>query len=251
MIRVATQTIYTNKDTYANKFNPTTVFGSTNDILIDKEDIYNLGSIGYVGFNITTAPTSVTVTNVTYYYYRPYYSGTPTGYFRRVTSTWAENTLTWNLQPTVTDINMTTTTFIDSLNWGSVNVTNIYKDAKNAGNEFSIQIKQSTEIAIALSSRETVYDSYIIITTQDYYVKTTGNDSLDGLSWINAWKTINKAATTVLDGFMVHIGFGTYDAEPASNKIAPQNIGSLGISYLPETAETGGGTGTVSIEQNA
>jgi len=84
----------------------------------------------------------------------------------------------------------------------------------------------------------------------DYYVKTTGNDALSGVSWTNAWKTINKAATTVADGSTVHIGFGTYDAEPAANKIAPQNIGASGISYLPETTTTGGGTGTVSVEQN-
>ena len=86
---------------------------------------------------------------------------------------------------------------------------------------------------------------------KDYYVKTTGNDSLSGNSWTNAWKTINKAATTVIDGITVHIGFGTYDAEPAANKIAPQNVGTSGIYYLPETATTGGGTGTVSVEQNA
>jgi len=101
------------------------------------------------------------------------------------------------------------------------------------------------------------YDNYSIslgvnvgIVYTDYYVKTTGNDSLDGLSWTNAWKTINKAATTAVDDTTVHIGFGTYDAEPAANKIAPQNVGTSGIYYLPETATTGGGTGTVSIEQN-
>jgi len=85
---------------------------------------------------------------------------------------------------------------------------------------------------------------------EKWYVKTTGNDSLDGSSWANAWKTINKAATTVSDGSTVHIGFGTYDAEPAANQIAPQNVGTSGIYYLPETATTGGGTGTVSVEQN-
>lgn len=90
-----------------------------------------------------------------------------------------------------------------------------------------------------------------VIVSDEYYVKTTGNDSLDGKSWTNAWKTINKAATTVPDGHDVHIGFGTYDAEPATNKIAPQNVGTSGIYYIPETANTGGGTGTVSIEQNA
>lgn len=90
----------------------------------------------------------------------------------------------------------------------------------------------------------------VTVTYDDYYVKTTGDDSKDGGSWANAWKTINKAATTVPDGKTVHIGFGTYDAEPAANKIAPQNIGASGIYYLPETATTGGGTGTVSVEQN-
>lgn len=65
--------------------------------------------------------------------------------------------------------------------------------------------------------------------------------------WANAWATVNKAATTVPDGSTVHIGFGTYNAEPAGNKIAPQNIGASGIEYLPETATTGGGTGTVTV----
>lgn len=93
------------------------------------------------------------------------------------------------------------------------------------------------------------WDSLVLY--NDYYVKVGGNDSNDGKSWANAWKTINKAATTVPDGSIVHIGFGTYDAEPGTNKIAPQNVGSMEIYYLPETATTGGGTGTVSIEQNA
>ena len=84
----------------------------------------------------------------------------------------------------------------------------------------------------------------------DYYVKTTGNDSDDGSSWADAWLTINKAATTVPDGVTVHIGFGTYNGEPSGNKIAPQNAGTTGIKYLPETATTGGGTGSVVMEKN-
>lgn len=83
-----------------------------------------------------------------------------------------------------------------------------------------------------------------------YYVKTTGDDAKAGTSWANAWATINKAATTVVDGKTVHIGFGTYNAEPANNDIAPVNAGSSGIKYLPETATTGGGTGSVIVEVN-
>ena len=99
----------------------------------------------------------------------------------------------------------------------------------------------------AISAKGTLNAGDII----DYYVKIGGNDGADGRSWANAWATINKAATTVPDDEIVHIGFGDYVNEPAANKIAPQNIGASGIYYLPETADTGGGTGTVSIEQNA
>jgi hypothetical protein len=83
-----------------------------------------------------------------------------------------------------------------------------------------------------------------------YVIASGGNDSNDGESWANAWATVNKAATTVVDGTTVHIGFGTYNAEPANNDIAPVNAGAVGIKYLPETATTGGGTGSVIVEVN-
>lgn len=81
----------------------------------------------------------------------------------------------------------------------------------------------------------------------DYYVKVGGNDSLSGTTWANAWATVNKAATTVADGSTVHIEYGTYNAEPGANKIAPQNVGTSGIYYSPE-----GGTSPhiVSVQQN-
>ena len=90
-----------------------------------------------------------------------------------------------------------------------------------------------------------------LISATDYYVKAEGNDSLSGTSWAAAWATIDKAATTIPDGSAVHIGFGTYNAEPPGNTIAPQNTGSQGISYKPETVGSTGGTGIVTIERNA
>lgn len=89
------------------------------------------------------------------------------------------------------------------------------------------------------------------ISLEQYYVKASGGlDSNNGLSWATAWATVNKAATTVADGTIVHIGFGTYNSEPANNDIAPVNAGAVGIKYLPETATTGGGTGSVIVEVN-
>lgn len=110
-------------------------------------------------------------------------------------------------------------------------------------------------VKIYNEATETIDDTYnvtcYLIGGTDYYVKTNGNDELPGSSWANAWKTIDKAARTVPDGSTVHIGFGTYSAEPAGNKIAPQNMGSEGIFYVPEIAGSEGGTGTVTIEKNA
>ena len=125
------------------------------------------------------------------------------------------------------------------------------------GSTFGIQITDNDETASSTYDWYFRSDDYATLSLRpyllinSYYVKIGGDDSKDGLSWNNAWKTVNKAATTVPDGTTVHIGFGNYDAEPAANKIAPQNIGALGISYLPETATTGGGTGTVTVEKNA
>ena len=114
--------------------------------------------------------------------------------------------------------------------------------------DFTVQVRMYN---VETATIDDTYNITCYLETDDYYVKTTGDDAKTGTSWSNAWKTINKAATTVTDGKTVHIGFGTYDAEPAANKIAPQNVGATGIYYLPETATTGGGTGTVSVEQNA
>lgn len=89
------------------------------------------------------------------------------------------------------------------------------------------------------------------LVTYTRYAKTSGDDTKDGTSWANAWETINKVATTVLDGTTVHIGHGTYNNEPVGNKITPQNAGPIGIKYKPETADTGAEVaGSVTIEKN-
>lgn len=82
-----------------------------------------------------------------------------------------------------------------------------------------------------------------------------GSDSNDGLSWETPWATIDKAANTVLDGNEVQIEGGTYNAEPASNDIAPVNAGGIGIKYTVwGSASTGTndgtGTGAVTVEKN-
>lgn len=256
---MATQTIYTNKDAHTFSNNPDSNDGAEHWVSI----VYNISGIyatGFFGFDITSAPTANNTASTTLHICQRTdgLGSASNAYFERTTSVWTETGITWNNKPTTTITNRYTHLLPEKpavLTWRSFDITNLYKDAKNAGNDFGISIRyyegsQST-IWKSKEANSGIYKSYIEINTfGDYYVKTDGNDSGDGLSWANAWKTINKAAITVTDGNNVHIGFGTYDAEPAANKIAPQNIGTSGIYYLPETANTGGGTGTVSVEQN-
>lgn len=254
---MATQTIYTDNDTYADENSPDTTKGTGGGVAIEADTGYE--NIGYIGFDISSGPSSSLISSVIMHYHD--HLGAANGWqglFRRTTSSWSETSLTWNNQPTNTSTNETYCQLPDAWSWGSGDITNLYKDAKDAGNVLGIRIQKPGAASTLkyLSTKEYssgTYKAYIVITYSvgtDYYVKTTGNDLLAGDSWANAWKTINKAATTVADGVTVHIGFGTYDAEPAANKIAPQNVGATGIYYLPETATTGGGTGTVSVEQN-
>lgn len=55
-----------------------------------------------------------------------------------------------------------------------------------------------------------------------YYVKTNGNDSLSGTNWQNAWRTIQKAANTMIAGDITYISNGTYyESVVVANSGAP------------------------------
>lgn len=247
--------INTNCDSYILEPLPDLNRGSETEIII-----YSLATNqnyrGYIKFDISSIPG--TINNVTLRLYCNSVEGTqPRTYeVRRVTSSWTESGITWNNIPTVTDTNKVEFVTSGASVWHEVDVTSMFND--ESGSDFSVYVKDKNEESggggwgvCRYSSRTHSNANIPHVEINSYYVKTTGNDGLDGKSWTNAWATVNKAATTLADGSTVHIGFGDYTAEPASNKIAPQNVGTLGIYYLPETATTGGGTGTVSVEQNA
>jgi len=247
---MATQTIYTNNDTNDYQESPNFPDGGDAYVIFKWHDGWQ-HKRAYFGFNITSAPAASTVTSVTFTTYFNTYGNDMYVNFRRVIESWDEDTLTWNNAPNTTTSNEYTHFLPNVDATKSYDITNLYKDAKNAGNDLSIRLylTQNYNAGAIITSKEQGTGASIVITygtITDYYVKTTGNDSLGGDSWINAWKTINKAATTVTDGKTVHIGFGAYTSS-GTDKIAPQNIGALGISYLPETATTGGGTGSVTI----
>jgi len=204
----------------------------------------------YIKFPISVVPASIDKVTLRLYHYLG--AVARTFEIRRVTGSWTETGITWNTQPVVTDINKIEFAPITAIGWEEVDITNMFND--ETGSTFSVQIKDKTESDSG--SRYYYWREYSggrigRIEFNTRYVKTTGNDALDGRSWVNAWKTINKAATTAPDGSTVHIGVGTYNAEPAGNKIAPQNIGASGIEYTIVNATTGlPATGSVIVEKN-
>lgn len=60
----------------------------------------------------------------------------------------------------------------------------------------------------------------------DYYVKTTGNNGLDGTTWAKAWRTIGHASSNVPPGNVINVADGIYNEQ-----VIVGNSGSPG-SYI-------------------
>ena len=248
-------TIYTDKDTWISQYWPNDNYGGDNSYTSMS---YNGAHDSLVSFNVSGISLS-SISNATLYLYYYYGNGTRHHNIRRLTSDFTENTVMWNSgAPSYTTTNQVGFTSYDGdTGWHNFDITNMLKDETTSRFGINIHCTDSSSDWMDLKFRSKEYGSayraYIVYDiTTNFYVKTSGSDSNDGTSWADAdaWATVDKAATTVIDGSTVHIGFGTYNAEPANNNIAPVNAGSVGIKYLPETETTGGGTGSVIVEVN-
>jgi hypothetical protein len=99
-----TVTLYPVADAYVSQVAPTTNFGSAT-----KLDVQNLDGgefpddrRSYVGFDLSTIPGEATISSAGFKAYSYNAQGLRDVYvqLRRVTSSWAENSVTWNKQPT-------------------------------------------------------------------------------------------------------------------------------------------------------
>jgi hypothetical protein len=52
--------------------------------------------------------------------------------------------------------------------------------------------------------------SSVVLQATDYYLSTTGDDTKDGLSPANAWKTLSKAVSTLTNNDKLFIAAGNY-----------------------------------------
>lgn len=157
---------------------------------------------------------------------------------------WGEITMTDHNCPTGDAAEFTFKT-----QWGST-YTEVYLDVGETV-EYTSGTKHHSFKLYSMSCNSAPCDNLAAATieekfwdTGNAYVKIGGDNDRHGRSWTEAWETITHAANEVFDGQDVRIGFGTYDSE---TDITPDNAGSTGIKYTPETAGTGGGTGLVTV----
>lgn len=92
----------------------------------------------------------------------------------------------------------------------------------------SVLAQTSSQVYLPLVSNS----SSIYSQSADYFVSTTGNDNNPG-TWSQPWRTIQKAADTLVAGKTVFIMPGTY-----IQKFTPRYSGSSG-AYITYTAEPG------------
>lgn len=253
---MASTTLYCDRDCVVREAKPTTNYSGTSSYLSFRSDASNDEEAGCFGFDISSLYGATISSAVFYVSANNNQSGTTVTFRRMTVDSWSETALTWNTC-TVTSTNQTTGTVPTTANsWGHYTVTNMLQDAiDNSMSVFGIQVIDLNYLGngITFNTHEDAsYVPYLSITYtpggNDYYVKSSGgSDSNGGQSWGDAWATVNKGMTDTPTGKTLHIGFGTYASEPSDNKVFPANA----ITVIYETATTGGGSGTASVEINS
>lgn len=114
--------------------------------------------------------------------------------------------------------------------------------------DYGVDITSTTPTSDWSTSPQYIVSIGVTVAVPDYYVRASGgNDSNSGKSWTDAWATVNKGMSDVPDDKTLHVGFGSYLSEPANNNLSPD---AADVTVIYETATTGGGTGTATVEVN-
>lgn len=235
------------EDCYADELNPTTNYESATQL----KSGWLTGDYDYEAF-FEYDISSITVSEIDSALFRINLASSNGETYRiyRLTSTFDESTLTWNNRPTID-----TSVYVD---WTST-LSNFSDEAQlislfenETASTFGIVVKpvnKSTQNVIDFISKEhaTLTACKMYLYTSSYVRAIGGDDANGGASWSDAWGTVNKGMVTVSANSILHIGFGTYSNEPSNNKLSPD---APNVTVVFETATTGGGTGTATIEVN-
>jgi hypothetical protein len=109
---------------------------------------------GLFEFDLSTVPNGAIIDSAFLYLYSPnspnseFHSGSNSCFLRRITSYWSETSVTWNNQPSTTDINQVILpkSIAPYQDYAHIKVTNLVSDMiQNPGNSFGFMILQQVE----------------------------------------------------------------------------------------------------------
>lgn len=95
----------TGKDANVNQSAPDTNYGSDTYFVIKKNSSIATSTRGLVQFDLSSIPAGSVINSATFFWYLYNINLNALSiYFYRITQDWAENTVTWNNQPTYADL---------------------------------------------------------------------------------------------------------------------------------------------------
>ncbi len=158
-----TTTLYPVADTYADQENPTTNYGTSTSLLTRGTKKSN-GKRSFIRFDLTSIPVNSLITAANLRVELAVKSGkTDNISVNQVTSTWAENTLTWNVQPTFSATASANFDVVKNNAAGTADTVSIIPLAQswyaNSGANYGVMLKDSAETGgdglNSFASRET------------------------------------------------------------------------------------------------
>lgn len=144
------------KDAYLRALSPTVNYGSHIDYMAQAWTIGGQVTIvrSLIEFDLSSIPSNAVILDAKLSLYYSYLSpngdhqGANDSYIQRITSSWNENTVTWNTQPTTTSSNQKylSQTVSNTQDFTNINVTNLVSDMiGNPTSSFGFMIRLVTE----------------------------------------------------------------------------------------------------------
>lgn len=152
-------TEYPVDDSFVRSWKPNNVYGNSNSFTINPRtaDICRT----YLKFDLSVVPSDATILSATlrYYYYR-WWEADPVGRtndLHKVTSSWSEDTLTWNNKPGYNANVFSSYVVPSSFGWIESDVKDYVQDKINGETDYGIMIKDRNEASMNYNTNPVMY----------------------------------------------------------------------------------------------
>lgn len=163
------ETIYPDKDSHIYKYYPENNYGSSTTLEVAHAYDYTHNRVAFLRFPTNAIPEGATITSVKFKFYIHSWGGlAKTNDLKRVTSDWVENTIKWNLQPS---IGSAFADFVsNATGWKEIDITDEFSkwySGEWANYGLCIVMRETaTNVDFTIRSREylgTTSDPYVLV----------------------------------------------------------------------------------------